>query len=115
MNELQQNLLMEQIPIRDLLTVVEAMADWAPSTKQLDSLTEHSIFQALPQVVRGKTLFIIAHRLSTVQGADRILLLNESRLVAAGTHAELLAGNAYYRSLVANQQVIDPLATAQRG
>ena len=84
-------------------------------TSSLDSLTEHSIFQALPQVVRGKTLFIIAHRLSTVQGADRILLLNESRLVAAGTHAELLAGNAYYRSLVANQQVIDPLATAPQG
>ena len=84
-------------------------------TSSLDSLTEHSIFQALPQVVRGKTLFIIAHRLSTVQGADRILLLNESRLVAAGTHAELLAGNAYYRELVANQQVIDPLATAPQG
>jgi ATP-binding cassette subfamily B protein len=84
-------------------------------TSALDSLTEHSIFQALPEHVRGKTLFIIAHRLSTVQGADRILVLNDSRLVAAGTHAELMASNAYYRSLVDNQQVIDPLPASQLG
>jgi ABC-type multidrug transport system fused ATPase/permease subunit len=77
-------------------------------TSALDSLMERSIFQALPQHVRGKTLFIIAHRLSTVQDADRILLLNEMRLVATGTHRELLETSEYYRTLVLNQQIVVP-------
>jgi ABC-type multidrug transport system fused ATPase/permease subunit len=47
----------------------------------------------------------VAHRLSTVQNSDRILLLNEKRLVATGTHQELLATNAYYSTLVKNQQL----------
>jgi len=71
-------------------------------TAALDRLTEKSIFDVLPEVVRGKTVFIVAHRLATIQRADRILLLNENRLVAEGTHAELLARNAYYRTLVEN-------------
>ena len=70
----------------------------------LDSLTEKSIFQCLPNVIRNKTLFIVAHRLSTIKGSDRILLLNESRLVAVGNHESLYETNDYYRSLVAYQQ-----------
>jgi len=75
-------------------------------TSALDSVIEKSIFDALPEIVRGKTLFVVAHRLATVQNSDRILLLNENRLVDAGTHTELLARNEYYQSLVANQQII---------
>jgi ABC-type multidrug transport system fused ATPase/permease subunit len=75
-------------------------------TSALDSVVERSIFETLPELVRDKTLFVVAHRLSTVQNSDRILLLNEKRLVAMGTHQELLEGNEYYRSLVENQQVI---------
>lgn len=74
-------------------------------TSALDSLAEKTIFDALPAVIRDKTLFIIAHRLTTVQHSDRILLLNEKELVAVGTHHSLLAENAFYRSLVENQQV----------
>ena len=77
-------------------------------TSALDSIVERSIFDALPALVRDKTLFIVAHRLSTVQNADRILLLNEKRLVAVGTHQELLSRNEYYQLLVANQQIIAP-------
>ncbi len=73
-------------------------------TSALDSVVERSIFDALPTLIRDKTLFVVAHRLSTIQNADRILLLNEKRLVAMGTHRELLRNNEYYRSLVANQQ-----------
>jgi ABC-type multidrug transport system fused ATPase/permease subunit len=69
-------------------------------TAALDGLTEKSLFEALPREMRGKTLFVVAHRLSTVVDCDRILLLNENRLVAEGTHAELLRTNAYYRELV---------------
>jgi ABC-type multidrug transport system fused ATPase/permease subunit len=68
-------------------------------TAALDGLTEKSIFEALPRETRGKTLFVVAHRLSTVVDCDRILLLNENRLVAVGTHGELLRTNEYYREL----------------
>jgi ABC-type multidrug transport system fused ATPase/permease subunit len=75
-------------------------------TSALDSLVEKSIFDALPEIVRTKTLFVVAHRLSTVQNSDRILLLNKNRLIAMGTHRELLSSSAFYRSLVANQQIL---------
>jgi subfamily B ATP-binding cassette protein MsbA len=78
-------------------------------TSALDSVVERSIFDALPTLVRDKTLFVVAHRLSTIQNSDRILLLNEKRLIAVGTHQELLESNDYYRSLVANQQIIIPI------
>ena len=81
-------------------------------TASLDSLMERSVLEALPAFVRDKTLFVVAHRLSTVQNADRILLLNEKRLVAMGTHQELMEHNAYYRSLVANQQILVPADAA---
>ncbi len=68
-------------------------------TSALDNIVERSIFEALPEMVQDKTLFIVAHRPSTVQKADKIMLFNEKRLVATGTHKELLAGNEYYRSL----------------
>jgi len=70
----------------------------------LDSLTEKSILQGLPNFIRNKTLFIVAHRLSTIKDSDRILLLNENRLVAVGTHKSLSETNDYYRSLVNYQQ-----------
>jgi len=85
-------------------------------TSALDSLVERSIFDALPTLIRDKTLFVVAHRLSTIQNADRILLLNEKRLIAMGTHQELLEGNVYYRSLVAKQRIItltDPVQPAR--
>ena len=73
-------------------------------TSALDSLTEKSIFQSLPAFVQDKTLFVVAHRFSTIRNSDRILLLNENRLVAIGTHRSLMETNDYYRSLVAYQQ-----------
>ena len=73
-------------------------------TSALDSLTEKLIFQSLPSMIQNKTLFVVAHRFSTVKDSDRILLLNENRLVAMGTHRSLLESNDYYRSLVAYQQ-----------
>jgi len=74
-------------------------------TAALDSLTERSILDALPAEVRGKTLVIVAHRLSTVRDVDRILVLRDQRLIASGTHDALLASNPYYRELVANQRL----------
>ena len=70
----------------------------------LDSLTEKSIFQSLPNFLQNKTLFVVAHRISTIKNSDHILLLNENRLVAIGKHESLFETNEYYRSLVRYQQ-----------
>ena len=74
-------------------------------TAALDSVSEKSIFSSLPSFIRKKTLFVVAHRFSTIRDSDRIFLLNESRLIAVGTHASLMAENEYYRSLVDYQQM----------
>jgi ABC-type multidrug transport system fused ATPase/permease subunit len=74
-------------------------------TSALDSLTEKTIFQSLPSLVKDKTLFVVAHRLSTIRDSARILLLNENRLLAIGTHQSLFENNDYYRSLVAYQRI----------
>ena len=71
----------------------------------LDSLTERSIFNAIPVIVRDRTLLLVAHRLSTIKDSDRILLFNENRLIATGTHQSLFETNDYYRSLVVYQQI----------
>jgi ABC-type multidrug transport system fused ATPase/permease subunit len=68
-------------------------------TSSLDYLMEKSIFDVLPSQIKGKTLFIAAHRLSTLKMADRIMVLNNKRLEDMGTHHELLSRNNYYRSL----------------
>ncbi len=74
-------------------------------TSALDSLTEKAIFQSLPAMIKDKTLFIVSYRLSSIKNSDRILLLNEHRLVATGTHASLMQTNDYYRSLLAAESV----------
>ncbi|NIQ89974.1 MAG: ABC transporter ATP-binding protein [Desulfobacterales bacterium] len=74
-------------------------------TSALDSQTEKTIFQSLPSYTEGKTLFVVAHRLSTITNSDRIFLLDQNRLIAIGTHESLLQSNDYYRSMVSHQQV----------
>jgi ABC-type multidrug transport system fused ATPase/permease subunit len=74
-------------------------------TSALDSQTEKTVFQSLPSYTEGKTLFVVAHRLSTIMNADRIFLLDQNRLIAIGTHESLLQSNDYYRSIVSHQQV----------
>jgi ABC-type multidrug transport system fused ATPase/permease subunit len=73
----------------------------------LDGPTEKTIFKSLPETTRGKTLFVVAHRLATVVDSERILLFNENHLVAEGTHEMLLRTNDYYRELVSSQLISD--------
>jgi ABC-type multidrug transport system fused ATPase/permease subunit len=80
-------------------------------SSSLDNLTEKSIFRSLPFLVRNKTLFVVAHRLSTIEDSDRILLLNDCRLVAVGTHKMLLETNDYYRSLYGHQPAVPASAS----
>jgi ABC-type multidrug transport system fused ATPase/permease subunit len=72
-------------------------------TAALDSQMEKTIFQSLPSHIKGKTLFVVSHRLSTILESDRIFLLDQNRLIAIGTHQSLFDTNDYYRSLVADQ------------
>lgn len=74
------------------------------ATSALDSHTEKEIQDALDRVAKDRTSVVIAHRLSTVIHADKILVLEHGRLVEEGTHAELIAANGLYASLWARQR-----------
>lgn len=73
------------------------------ATSSLDSLSEALIQDALAQVMKGRTSLVIAHRLSTILSADKILVLEQGRLVEQGSHAELLARNGLYATLYHTQ------------
>jgi ATP-binding cassette subfamily B protein len=73
------------------------------STSAVDAETEYQLQQALDQLMAGRTSFVIAQRISTVRNADLILLLENGRIVAQGTHEELLANSALYGEIIDSQ------------
>ncbi len=70
------------------------------ATANVDSRAEQRIQDAIRRLMLGRTTLAIAHRLSTVLDADRILVMRQGRIVADGSHETLMAGDAYYRSLI---------------
>ena len=69
------------------------------ATSALDTESERLVQEALEQLMKGRTSFVIAHRLTTIQGADRILVMDKGRLVESGTHGELMARQGLYHYL----------------
>jgi ATP-binding cassette subfamily B protein len=94
---------------RQRLAIARALLVDAPillldeATSALDAQSEHLIQEALPSLMKGRTTLVIAHRLATVQNADRIAVIDQGRLVAIGTHRQLIASNPLYARLAALQ------------
>ena len=92
---------------RQLLSFARALVADAPilvldeATASIDSYTERRIQTALSQLLKGRTAIIIAHRLTTIRGADRIIVLNDGRIVESGNHGDLIAEKGLYARLYA--------------
>jgi ATP-binding cassette subfamily B protein len=94
---------------RQRITIARALLKNPPilildeATSSLDAESEQLVQQAIEELMKGRTTFTIAHRLSTVVNADRIIVLREGRIAECGTHSELLRLGGYYTSLVRQQ------------
>ena len=94
---------------RQLLSIARVMLS-QPSmlildeaTSSIDTRTELKIQQAFQTLMEGKTSFIVAHRLSTIQNADKILVLKDGQVIEQGTHEELIAQQGFYQHLYQSQ------------
>jgi ATP-binding cassette subfamily B protein len=80
------------------------------STSSVDTVTEHEIQQALNLLMAGRTSFVIAQRISTVRRADLILILEDGRVVASGSHEDLMEDSPIYAEIFASQLIEDAAA-----
>jgi ATP-binding cassette, subfamily B, bacterial len=96
---------------RQRLGIARALLKDAPilildePTSSLDAISEEIVFDALRRLREGRTTLVIAHRLSTIRDAARILVLHDGRVVAQGTHDELMESNELYRRMCARLSV----------
>jgi subfamily B ATP-binding cassette protein MsbA len=106
---------------RQRLALARAILKDAPillldeATSALDTESERLVQEALARFTRNRTTLVIAHRLSTVQRADLICLMEEGRIAEAGTHAELLARDGGYARLCRSQTLMDVDGTSEPG
>ncbi|MBU3182027.1 ABC transporter ATP-binding protein [Clostridium psychrophilum] len=73
------------------------------ATSSIDTETERMIQDAIEKILKGRTSFVVAHRLSTIVSADKILVIRDGKITESGTHRELLKGKGYYYKLYTNQ------------
>jgi len=93
----------QRLAIARLLLKAPAIVVLDEATAHLDSESEHAVQRALDTALEGRTSLVIAHRLSTVRNADRILVVDAGRIVQAGTHEELIAQGGLYADLYRTQ------------
>jgi subfamily B ATP-binding cassette protein MsbA len=105
---------------RQRLAIARALLKNSPilildeATSALDSESERHIQAALETLIQGRTTIVIAHRLSTVERADRIVVMQQGRIVEIGSHSKLIATNGLYARLYRTQfQIIEPVAEAE--
>jgi len=102
---------------RQRLSIARAFLSRAPilildePTSALDGVTERYVLDALAALRTHRTTFVIAHRLSTVRGADRIVVLDGGRIAAQGRHDELLESSPLYRELA--REMVAPAASSE--
>ena len=77
----------------------------------MDITAEETILAALRKEHGENTMIIVSHRVNTARRADRILILDDGRIVESGTHDELMARDGYYRKLFRKQQLVSELET----
>jgi ABC-type multidrug transport system fused ATPase/permease subunit len=96
------------------LSIARAILKDAPilildeATSSVDTETELLIQQAIERLMKGRTTIVIAHRLSTVRNADKIVVLEDKSILEMGTHAELMRQNGLYKRLYSVQQEFAP-------
>ena len=73
------------------------------ATSSVDTRTELQIQHAMNRLLKNRTSFVVAHRLSTIQSADQIIVMNHGQIVETGTHNTLLAQNGFYADLYNSQ------------
>lgn len=94
---------------KQLLCIARVMLRLPPvlildeATSSIDTRTEIQVQKAFEKLMEGRTSFIVAHRLSTIRTADRILVMKDGNIIEQGTHEELLAQNGFYRQLYESQ------------
>ena len=81
------------------------------ATSALDSESEHLVQEAIDRAMRGRTVCVIAHRLSTVRNADRVIVIDQGRIAEQGTHEELCQTDGIYKKFVLRQLLTkDPIS-----
>jgi subfamily B ATP-binding cassette protein MsbA len=76
------------------------------ATSSLDTVSERQVQEAIDNLMKNRTSIVIAHRLSTVQNADEIIVLEQGEIRERGTHAELISQQGIYKKLVEMQHVL---------
>lgn len=94
---------------KQLLTIARVMLTAPPmlvldeATSSIDSRTEVYVQRAFRDIMKGRTSFVIAHRLATIRQADTILVMNYGQIVEQGTHKELISQKGFYHKLYNSQ------------